>query len=94
MEHIDLSVEAPPDIPHRMTSKEFGLRRQRLNLTRKELAQWMRVSYSAVHGWESRPGQGVIPLWVPIVFDYLELRQAVRVRRSADIQLEKIMALS
>ena len=98
VEHIDLTddatLDAPPDIPERLTAKEFGLRRQRLNLTRKELAQWMRVSYSCVHLWENRPDRGPIPLWVPIVFDYLELRQAVRVRKSADLQLEKIMAFS
>jgi hypothetical protein len=95
VEHIDFTddvTDAPPDIPQRLTAREFGLRRQRLNMTWRELAHWMRVSYSAVHCWETRPDRGAIPLWVPIVFDYLELRQAVRVRKAADLQLDKIMA--
>jgi len=97
IEHIDLSEDdpgLPSENPQRITSQEFGLRRQRLNLTRKDLANWMRVSYSCVHLWESRPDRGPIPLWVPIVFDYLELRRAIKVRKAADLQLEKIMALS
>ena len=93
MEHIDFTeaVETPPQHWHRLTSQEFAQRRQRLGLSYTELAKWMRVSYSAVHSWENRPDKNNIPLWVPIVLDYLELRRAVSMRKSADIALERIM---
>ena len=85
---IDLA-ESTSQYPS-ISQSELKERRERLGLSMGELGKAMRLSYDTIYSYERRGDRQIPPHIVPLL-EYLELKEALRSRRSADIKIDRLL---
>ena len=73
-----------------ISQSELKERRERLGLSMAELAKAMRLSYDTIYSYERRGERGIPSHIVPLL-EYLELKEALRSRRSAEIKIDQLL---
>ena len=73
-----------------ISQSELKERRERLGLSMGELGKAMRLSYHTIYSYERRGDRQIPPHIVPLL-EYLELKEALRSKRSADIKIDRIL---
>ena len=74
----------------RILSSELTQRSERLGLSMKELGKAMHLSYDAIYSYERR-NERQIPPYVGLLLDFLELKEALRIKRSAETKIDRIL---
>ena len=73
-----------------ISPSEFTQRRERLGLSMSELGKAMRLTYNTIYSYERRDTRGIPSHVVPLL-EYLELKEALRSRRSAEIKIDQLL---